>query len=155
MVRNWKSLVDQMLEDARQSGQFDNLPGGGQPLKLDNDPYTPDDMKLAHKILKDHDLAPEWVMLGKDVEALRARLLEDMRKGVRAYRGALADAERSSAPVENRQRAEATWNRARDAYQSTAERLNRDIRRYNLMVPPGIPQKGLFDVTRELDPLLG
>ena len=87
MPRDWKSLVDQLLDEARDSGTFDNLPGGGRPLKLDDDPYTPDEMKLAHKILKEHDLAPEWIMLGKEVDARRARLLDNMRKGVRAYQG--------------------------------------------------------------------
>jgi hypothetical protein len=150
MSRNWKSLVDQLLDEAQQAGKFDNLPGEGQPLNLDDDPNTPHEMKLAHKLLKENDLAPEWMMLGKDVDALRERLLENMRKGVRAYRGALADADRSTAPYDNRQRAEATWRRAQEAFRLAAAKLNGELLRYNLKVPPGIPHKTLFNVEREL-----
>lgn len=154
MSRNWKSLVDQLLDDARQEGKFDNLPGAGGPLKLDDDPNTPHDMKLANKILKQNDLAPEWMMLGKDVDALRERLLDNMRKGARAYQGALADADRSAHPYDQRQRAETTWRRAQEAFRLAAARLNGELLRYNLKVPPGIPQKTLFNVERELAQIL-
>lgn len=150
MSRNWKSLVDQMLDEARQEGKFNNLPGEGEPLKLDDDPNTPHEMKLANKILKENDLAPEWMMLGKEVDALRERLLENMRRGARAYQGALADADRSSAPYDNRQRAEATWLRAQEAWRLAAAKLNGELLRYNLKVPPGIPQKTLFNLEQEL-----
>ncbi|MBZ0301629.1 MAG: DUF1992 domain-containing protein [Anaerolineae bacterium] len=153
MPRDWKSIVDQMIDEARAAGQFDHLPNQGGPLKFDDNPYTPSDMKLAHKILKENDLAPDWVMLGKDVDVLRERLLENMRKGLRAYEGALADADRSTTPFERRQRAELTWQRARAAYQTAAAKLNSEIVRYNLKVPPGIMQKGLFNVERELERL--
>lgn len=154
MSRHWKSLVDQLLDEARQAGKFDNLPGEGEPLKLDDDPNTPHDMKLAHKILKENDLAPEWMMLGKEVDALRERLLDNMRKGVRAYQGALADADRSLTPLDSQQRAEATWRRAQEAYRLAAAKLNGELLRYNLKVPPGVPQKTLFNVERELAQLI-
>lgn len=153
MARDWKSIVDQMIDEARAAGQFDHLPRTGGPLKIDDNPYTPTDMKLAHKILKENDLAPDWVMLGKDIDGLRDRLLENMRQGLRAYEGALADAERSATPFEQRQGAELTWRRAQEAYQTAAGKLNREILTYNLKVPAGITQRGLFNVERELERL--
>ncbi len=154
MSRNWKSLVDQLLDEAQQEGKFDNLPGAGAPLKLDDDPNTPHEMKLAHKILKENDLAPEWMMMGKEVDALRERLLENIRKGARAYRGALADADRSNYPYDNRQRAEATWRRAQEAFRLAAAKLNGELLRYNLKLPPGIPHKTLFNLEHELAQIL-
>jgi DnaJ family protein C protein 28 len=155
MARDWKTLVDRLLDEAHLEGKFDNLPGGGKPLNLYEDPNTPSDLRLAHKILKEHDLAPEWMRLGKDVEAMRERLLENMQKGARAYRGALADAERSDRPFDQRQQAERTWARAKEAYSQAAAKLNGEIARYNLKVPPGINQKALFNLERELARLLG
>lgn len=154
MSTYWKSLVDKLLDEARQDGKFDNLPGEGEPLKLDDDPNTPHDMKLAHKILKENDLAPEWMMLGKEVDALRERLLENMRRGAQAYQGALADANRSARPYDDRQRAETTWRRAQEAYRLAAAKLNGELLRYNLKVPPGVPQKTLFNLERELAQLI-
>lgn len=154
MSRDCKSVVDRILEEAQQTGKFSNLPTG-RPLKLDDDPHTPDDLKLAHKILKEHDLAPEWILLGQDIDAQQARLLDNMRRGARAYQGALADADRSTTPYEKRQRAESTWRLAKESYQKAAAKLNSEILRYNLKVPPGIPHKALFRLETELTRILG
>ncbi len=154
MARDWKSLVDRLLDEAHAEGKFNNLPGGGQPLKLDDNPYTPADMKLAHKILKDNDLAPEWILLGKELDTLREQLLENMRKGAQTYQGALGDADRSDMPFERRQKAETTWRLAQKAYRTAAAKLNGEIARYNLKVPQGVPQKVLFNVEREIARLL-
>lgn len=154
MARDWKSLVDQMLDSARDAGTFDNLPGNGKPLQLEDDSHIPSEMKLAHKMLKEHDLTPEWIMQGKDIDALRERLLADMRKGWRLFQGAQADADRSNMPLHNRKRNESTWQRTQETYRTTALRLNREIMTYNLKVPPGFPHKALFDVERELQRLM-
>jgi hypothetical protein len=153
MAKNWQSLVDRLLQDAQERGTFDNLTGHGKKLRLEDDPYTPDDLRLAHKILKEHDLAPEWILLRKDIEALWRRLENHLAQGWRAYQGGLADAERSATPFERRQKVEATWQRALIAYRTQAAKLNGEILRYNLKVPPGIPQKALFDLERALEKL--
>jgi hypothetical protein len=77
-----------------------------------------------------------------------------MRKGVRAYQGALADADRSETPFERRQRAETAWQRAQAAYRLAAAKLNGEVLRYNLKVPPGVAQKALFNIERELEQML-
>jgi hypothetical protein len=154
MTQRWKSLVDQLLQDAHESGQFDKLPNAGKPLKFEDESHIPEDLRLAHRLLKEHDLVPEWIMLAQDIDALRRKLLDNMMKGARAYRGAVQDAERSGAPFERRQQAETTLRRAREAYKKAAEKLNREILRYNLKVPPGVGQKPLFNLDRELERLL-
>ena len=108
MTPDRASLVEERLRRAQAEGHFDNLPGHGKPLPALDDPHTPDELKLAHSLLRAHDLAPEWVTLGQDVERRRARLLRDAGAG--SEEGA---------------------------------RLLRDIRRYNLMAPPGLPRKAL------------
>lgn len=49
-------LVDQWVEkhikDAQEKGDFDNLPGNGQPLSLDDDSAVPEDLRVAFRILK-------------------------------------------------------------------------------------------------------
>ncbi|MCE2488718.1 MAG: DUF1992 domain-containing protein [Anaerolineae bacterium] len=109
MKKDWASLVEQRLQRAQAAGEFDGLPGEGKPLPPLDDAHTPPEQRLAHSLLRAHDLAPEWITLGKDVERRRARLL----------RGSL-DSTREKA------------------------RLNRDILRYNLMAPAGIPRKAML-----------
>jgi hypothetical protein len=152
MTDRWKSLVDRLLEDANESGVFKNLPGEGQPLVFEDESHIPEDMRMAHRLLKEHDLVPEWIMLAKDIDALRERLVDNMRRGLRAYRGALGDADRSQ-NFDRRQQIEIAWRRAQKAYAEQTDKLNREILRYNLKVPPGFPQLAQFDMERELSRL--
>ncbi len=73
-MKRWTSLVEQRLQRAMAAGSFDGLPGQGKPLPPLDEGRTPPELRLAHSLLRAHDLAPEWVMLGQDVEARIARL---------------------------------------------------------------------------------
>jgi hypothetical protein len=48
-------LIEQKIREAMRQGEFDNLPGSGQPLHLEDDSHLPDDLRLAYKILKNAD----------------------------------------------------------------------------------------------------
>ncbi len=108
-MNGWATLVEQRLQRAREAGVFDGLPGEGKPLPPLEDDRTPPELRLAHSLLRAHDLAPEWITLGVDVERRRARLLRN----------------------------------SSDCAEEKA-RLNRDILRYNLMAPAGVPRKPLL-----------
>ena len=63
--------VDDVLRDAIRSGAFDNLPGKGRPLDLDD--YFSDDPenRVAHRLLKDNEALPAPLQDRKEAEALR------------------------------------------------------------------------------------
>ena len=144
-----ESVIDEMLRDALRSGEFSNLPGEGKPLKLNDDPYTPEQLRVSHKLLKDNDLAPDWIMQGKDLDAEREQLLRNLRIAANRYQGELADARRSTAPEHGRLRAEAGWQAAQDELRALAQRYNKRVLSYNLKVPPGVAHKPLFNAERE------
>jgi len=57
-------LAEERIRDAIQRGEFDNLPGRGKPLNLEDDRHIPDDLRLAYKVLKNADcLPPELELL--------------------------------------------------------------------------------------------
>ncbi|MEN1968657.1 DUF1992 domain-containing protein [Lentibacillus sp. N15] len=62
-----------IVRQAEKDGQFDNLPGKGKPLKLDNN-YFSGTYKQFNKTLKDNHVLPKWVELNKEVEALKKKL---------------------------------------------------------------------------------
>lgn len=66
---NMDDIVEEKIRQAIENGEFDNLAGTGKPLKFDENPYVPDEMKMAFKILKDNHFAPAWVELGKEIDA--------------------------------------------------------------------------------------
>lgn len=75
-------LLDQWAErhicDAQRKGEFDNLPGSGAPLVLDDDSHIPADLRAGYRLLKNAGcLPPELEQRKEAVE------LTDLLKGIR------------------------------------------------------------------------
>ncbi|HWQ31525.1 MAG TPA: DUF1992 domain-containing protein [Blastocatellia bacterium] len=67
-------LVENRIREAMDKGEFSNLPGRGQPLNLDDYFATPEEMRLAHSILKNANIVPEEIELLREIGAVRAKL---------------------------------------------------------------------------------
>jgi hypothetical protein len=72
-TRSWESSVDKAIEEARERGDFDDLPGRGKPLKIESNVYEPE-MTLAYSTLKNAGYAPAWMELDRKITAGRAEL---------------------------------------------------------------------------------
>ena len=59
------ALAEKHIQVAQKEGVFDDLPGAGQPLKLDDDAMVPEELRAAYRILKNSGYVPP------EVEALR------------------------------------------------------------------------------------
>lgn len=68
-------LIEEMIQDAMARGAFDNLPGKGKPLDLDEDPLGQGDWLVNH-ILKNHHVLPDWIQLDQEIRADLAWLKE-------------------------------------------------------------------------------
>lgn len=55
-------LLDQWAErhilDAQTKGEFDNLPGSGEPLTLDDDSLVPAELRAGYRLLKNAGCLP-------------------------------------------------------------------------------------------------
>ncbi|WP_039054677.1 DUF1992 domain-containing protein [Enterobacter sp. Bisph1] len=55
-------LLDQWAErhivDAQKKGEFDNLPGSGEPLSLDDDSHVPAELRAGYRLLKNAGCLP-------------------------------------------------------------------------------------------------
>lgn len=60
-------IAEERIREAIQRGEFDNLPGSGKPLKLEDDRHIPDDLRLAYKVLKNADCLPPELELKKEI----------------------------------------------------------------------------------------
>jgi len=72
-IRSWESWVDEAIEEARERGDFDDLPGHGKPLRIETNAYEPE-MNLAYSTLKNAGYAPTWMELDREITAGRAEL---------------------------------------------------------------------------------
>jgi hypothetical protein len=67
-------IVEQRIQEALEKGEFENLPGHGQPLSLEDDSRIPDDLRLAYKILKNADCLPPEIQLKKEIRQMEEML---------------------------------------------------------------------------------
>lgn len=87
-------LAERRIEEAIERGEFDDLPGAGQPLDLDDlDPLLPEELRMAYRILKNAGMSAEADTAEESAERARARkklLLLEKRIEARYYELALA-----------------------------------------------------------------
>lgn len=141
----WQSLINEQLDEAAARGAFDNLPGSGRPLRLNEHPNEPSDMRMANKLLKDNDLTPAWIgdrtALQGEIEALRAAMQNQWTlKCARA--GALgADAEAQ----------DNAWSRTLLRWEEQIADLNRRIADLNIVLPVWHMELHRLRLDEELD----
>lgn len=86
-------IAERKIEEAIERGEFDDLPGAGQPLDLDDlDPSLPEELRLAYRILKNAGISAADTQ-DETAERARARkklLLLEKRIEARYYELALA-----------------------------------------------------------------
>ncbi len=52
------ALVERRIEEAVARGEFDDLPGAGRPLDLDDDLLVPEELRVANRILRNAGYVP-------------------------------------------------------------------------------------------------
>lgn len=142
MSRKYETFIDRLIREAMEDGRFANLPTSGKPLNLDNDDeaHVPDELRMAHKILRDNDLAPDWIMEGKALEGKREQILKPLAQAARVYRRAYRDFAA----------AEAKWAAAQRDFRRQADAYNRKVLTYNLKVPAGVTHRPQLHIEREI-----
>jgi hypothetical protein len=89
-IESWDSHVDRVIREAQVRGEFDNLPGEGKPLDLEDNPFA-GEWQSAYRIARNAGAAPLWVILDREITADRAALRE---LGERTSRYLTAEAQR-------------------------------------------------------------
>jgi hypothetical protein len=74
MIPGYARIVEQRIREAQENGEFDNLPGRGQPLRLEENSHIPEDLRIAYKILKNADCLPPEIQEKKEIHQLEELL---------------------------------------------------------------------------------
>jgi len=64
-------LAEERIKKAQDEGAFDDLPGRGQPLRLDDDAHVPEDLRLAWRVLKNADCLPPELLAQREIHTAR------------------------------------------------------------------------------------
>jgi hypothetical protein len=70
---NFDKLIEEKIREARENGEFDNLPGKGKPIDLTAYFATPEDLRLGHSLLKNANVLPQEMSLLKEIETLKEK----------------------------------------------------------------------------------
>jgi hypothetical protein len=72
----WR-IAEERILDAQRAGAFDDLPGKGKPLKLEDLSWVPEELRIGYHVLKNAHVLPPEAELMKDIHTL-----EDLLKYV-------------------------------------------------------------------------
>jgi len=138
--------IEEHIRKAIEDGKFDDLPGKGKPLHLDENPHEDEEWRLAFHILREGGFSLPWIEtireIEKEIEQARAALQRTWE-----WRSATLS---QNQPYE---RVQAEWQRAVDAFSQQITQLNKRIRDYNLEIPTARFQRPLLNLEREIKSL--
>jgi hypothetical protein len=80
---NFDKLVESIIKEAQERGEFDNLPGKGKPIDLSAYFDTPEDVRMAYSILKNAGMNAREADLLKEIAELKqvhAAMLDGKKK---------------------------------------------------------------------------
>jgi DnaJ family protein C protein 28 len=124
-------IAEEKIRRAMEAGEFDRLPGKGKPLKLDENPYEPEGMGAAFRMLKENNFTLPWIEEGMEIE--RKRLLAH-----RSLREACSPQSSSEA-----------IRQAQEQFAQRIESLNQEVIHYNLRVPGSAFQRKMLNLEAE------
>lgn len=67
-------LAEQRIQESMRNGEFDNLPGHGKPLELEDLSGVPEELRMSFKIMKNSGLVPEEISLRAECVTLEGLL---------------------------------------------------------------------------------
>ena len=136
----FRVVAERRIQEAIDEGKFDNLPGKGQPLNLDEDMSTPAHLRVANRILKNAGVLPDWMQLDAEIDREREELQRAWSRMEREYRRRRERAEdpkgAAPGPPEKRKLEFARWLvRERSTYVGALKRINTEILKLAMMAP--------------------
>jgi hypothetical protein len=79
-VNVFERIAEAKIAAAKEEGEFDDLPGAGSPLELEDVSHVPSELRLAYKVLRNADVLPPEAELRREIYSL-GRLIGEAPKG--------------------------------------------------------------------------
>jgi hypothetical protein len=67
-------VVEERIQEALRRGDFDDLPGAGRPLDLDDAPLVPPELRVAYRILKNTGYVPPEILERREIAELEGAI---------------------------------------------------------------------------------
>jgi hypothetical protein len=136
-----KIIAERQIRDSIERGEFDNLPGMGKPINLDEDAHIPPEMRAAVRLMRNAGARPDWMELEIELTKEKAVIAALRERGT-------ANIAKSSDP-EARERMQL---RLKENLKEQMREFNTMLLKYTLCCPPGFARPfAPFDLSKELE----
>jgi len=146
MRHDWSNLIEDLIEEGRQSGAFDNLPGRGKPLNLNKNPYGRE-LEAAHNLLKNNELIPAWIAernaVLQQIASLREEIKRVWTRHEHEFQHAQAEGHRGALTI--------SWDDACQKWEAKIKDINKRIDTFNLKRPSNTLEIFKLKMEEELD----
>jgi hypothetical protein len=131
----------EVIRQLQERGEWDNVEGKGKPLNIQGD--LSDLPTMSAKLRKDANFSTPWSDLKQEIEVGERRAQELVMQAHRRRTTALQSPKANIAAVETE------WRRALEELDQRIAALNSLILKYNLIIPPQMPQLHRARLRRE------
>jgi DnaJ family protein C protein 28 len=140
--------IEEQIRKAMEEGKFNNLPGKGKPLRLEENPLEDPDWRIAYHVLRSGGFTLPWIETRQEIE----RGLAVARQGLKRswdWREKALSAGGLTPSIE------AEWRRARELFAAQIAAINKQIFSYNLETPASRFQMRALNPEREEQEVCG
>lgn len=139
--------IEEIIRQAIEEGEFDDLPGKGKPLQIEQNPHQDPDWRAAHHILKSSEFTLPWIESLREIET-NLQQARDRLSRAWSWRQDQHDHKFQTEFVESE------WMKASENFQERIASINNQIRAYNLEVPDDRFQLPLVNVDQEIEKVI-
>jgi DnaJ family protein C protein 28 len=140
--------IEELMRQAMAKGKFDDLPGKGKPLRLDEiNPHADPEWELAYRMLKEAGYSLPWIEALREIETDLEAAGNELRLAYERYTAAMAG--------EPNKVSRADWERSQSAFKEKLDAINQRIRVVNLQVPNSRFQRPVVNFEEELKRITG
>lgn len=139
-----KFSIEEIIRRAIEEGEFDDLPGKGKPLQIEQNPHQDPDWRAAHHILKSSGFTLPWIESLREIETNLQQARERLSRAW-SWRQDQQDKKFQTEFVKSE------WMKARENFQEKIASINNQIRAYNLEVPNDHFQLLLVNADQEIE----
>jgi len=90
----WHLIADRKIQEAMEEGAFENLEGAGQPIREEVNPHEDSAQRMAHRLLKNAGITPDWIAEGRALDRDIDRMHTDAQVGPEERRRKIAELNR-------------------------------------------------------------
>ena len=135
--------IEELIRKAIEEGKFENLPGSGRPLHLDDNPFEDPDWRLANHVLRNAGFTLPWLEARLEIENALIAARNDLK---RAWNWQHDAREKGFNPSEISHQ----WQQSVEKFVGQIGEINQRIASYNLITPSTQFQLPKISVEREL-----